>query len=145
MKTRLAAVVLLGVALTAAGAAAGGDAKKELKKFQGTWVVESALKGGKPEPEDEIAKVRLTFAGEKFTFKEGDKEEEGTFKIDPSKKPRQFDVMVKGKTHEGIYRFLKGGKLTVCFSYAEGDARPTEFKSPEGSKIILVVLKRAKK
>jgi uncharacterized protein (TIGR03067 family) len=145
MKTRLAAVILLGTAFAAVGVAAGGDAKKDLKRLTGTWAVESAIKGGKALPEDEIAKVRFKFDGEKVTFKEGDKEEEGTIKIDPSKKPKHIDVTLKGKTHEGIYRFLKGGKLTVCVAVGDGEARPTKFESPEGSKIILVVLKREKK
>jgi uncharacterized protein (TIGR03067 family) len=142
MKTRLAAVLLTGAALASVGVAVGGDAKADLKKFQGTWAVESAQKGGKDEPEGKLEKIHFVFAGEKLTFKEGGKETEGTIKIDPSKKPSQIDVTIEGKTYEGIYAF-KGGKLRLCVA-EQGQGRPTEFKSPEGSKTILATLKREK-
>jgi uncharacterized protein (TIGR03067 family) len=142
MKTRLAAVVLVGAALLSVGVAAGGDAKADLKKFAGTWAVESAKKEGKAPPEGELDKVRFVFTGDKLTVKHGDKEEEGTFKIDSSKKPRQIDVMIKGKTHEGIYAF-EGGKLKICV-VDEGGTRPTKFESAEGSKTMVIVLKREK-
>jgi uncharacterized protein (TIGR03067 family) len=141
MKTRLVAVVLMGAAFASVGVAVGGDAKADLKKFAGTWAVESAVAGGKEEPADKIEKVRFIFAGDKLTFKEGDKEEEGSFKIDPAKKPKQIDLTIKGKSHEGIYAFAKG-KLKLCVALEGG--RPTKFESPAGSKTILVVLKREK-
>jgi uncharacterized protein (TIGR03067 family) len=142
MKTRLAAVVLLGAAFAAVGVAAGGDAKKDLKRFEGTWAIESGTKAGMALPAEEVEKVRLTFAGNKVTQRMGDKEEEGSFKIDPGKKPRQIDVTMKGKTYAGIYAFEKG-KLKICIT-DEGGERPTKFESPEGSKTAVVVLKRVK-
>src|SRR5438105_4427861 len=135
------AVVLLAVAFTSAGVVAGGDAKGDLKKFAGTWSVVSAVKGGKDAPENEIKDIRLTFSGDKVTFQHGDKSQEGTFKIDAAKKPRQFEVNIDGKSHPGIYKF-EADQLKVCVGETE---RPTEFKSPEGSKIMLIVLKREKK
>ncbi len=142
---RVKAAVLLAAVFATAGVVAGGDAKSELKKFEGIWSVVSAKKGGKDAPEEEkIQDVRLTFAGDKLTIKHGEKEMEATFKIDPGKKPRHFDVNMMGMELEGIYQFNKGGQLEICFN-APGAGRPTEFKSADGSQTMLIVLKREKK
>src|SRR5262245_23067338 len=98
MRTRLAGLVLLGVALVSAGVAAGGDAKAELKKFEGTWAVESAREGGKDVPADKFKGVTFTFRGDKMAFGKGDEKDEATFKIDPGKKPPHFDITSRGKT-----------------------------------------------
>jgi uncharacterized protein (TIGR03067 family) len=140
MKTRLAVFVLLGAALASAGVAAGGDAKAELKKFEGTWAIESAQRGGTVMSAAEAKMMTFTFTGSKVTQHFGDKVRKGTFKINPGKNPRQIDVTLD-KTAKGIYAF-KGGKLTLCLT--ESGERPTEFKSPEGSKTVILVLKRTK-
>ena len=138
------AVVLLAVVFASAGVVAGGDAKGDLKKFAGTWSIVSAQKGGKDAPENEIKELRLVFHGDKFTAKFGEKSKDGSFKIDPGKKPKQIDITLMDKTAEGIYRF-KGDNLELCINEPDGgEARPTEFKSAEGSRTILFLLKREK-
>jgi uncharacterized protein (TIGR03067 family) len=143
MRTRLAGLVLLGMTLVSASVAVGGDAKADLKKFAGTWAVESARERGKDVPEEKIKKVTVTFAGDKFTLSfEGKRDDEGTFTIDPGKKPRHIDLNAKGKSIPGVYAF-EGGRLKICFS--EGGERPPGFDTAKGSKNVLLVLKRAKK
>jgi uncharacterized protein (TIGR03067 family) len=138
------ALVLLAVVFASAGVVAGGDAKADLKKLAGTWSVVSAQKGGKDAPENDIKELRLIFNGDKFTARFGDKSKDGTFKIDPSKKPKQIDITLMDKIAEGIYQF-KGDNLELCLSEpGGGEPRPTEFKSAEGSRTILFVLKREK-
>jgi len=137
------AVVLLAVVFASASVVAGGDAKGDLKKFAGTWAVESAQKGGKDAPGNDIKDAKFIFNGDKLTLKFGEKSiDEVTFKVDPAKKPRQIDITVKEKTGKGIYRF-KGDQLELCRS-EPGGARPTEFKSAEGSSTTLFVVKREK-
>jgi uncharacterized protein (TIGR03067 family) len=145
---RVKAVVLLAVVFVTAGVVAGGDAKGDLKRLQGTWSVVSAVEGGKPAPEEKIKDVQVVFDGNKITVKMGEKSMEGTFKIDPSKKPKEIDSTTgsgpdKGKTWQGIYE-LDGDTHKVCFA-PPGKDRPKEFSSKVGSGHILQVWKREKK
>jgi uncharacterized protein (TIGR03067 family) len=146
MKTRLAAVLLAGAALASLGVAAGGDTKADLKKFEGTWAVESLQFDGKAEPEDKLRHATYTFAGNKVTQRRIDQQqpeqEEGTFVIDAGEKPRQIDVTTRDQMIVGIYAF-EGGKLKLCL-VGKGRGRPTRFESPVGGKTALVVLKRVK-
>ncbi len=144
--------VMLGAAVLAASAlvaAAADKADADLKKFQGEWVAVSRVVGGKAEPEDAIKDIRITVAGNKVTVKKGDKVlMAATQKLDPSKAPKALDATMtdgpqKGVVMLGIYTF-DGDTVKVCFD-PDGKRRPTEFKTAEGSKEFLDVLKRAAK
>jgi uncharacterized protein (TIGR03067 family) len=152
---RIALVTLLcTLALTASGGTgARADDKagveKELKKFRGTWTFESVEAGGKKEPAAEFKGMTVTFEGDRFTVKKGDKViQVGTQRLDPSKSPKTLDVTVveglsKGAAMLGIYE-ISGDTLKVCFD-PEGKKRPTEFKSASGSQTFVAVHKRVKK
>src|SRR5262245_47823317 len=131
------------------GPAMAQDAKDELKKFAGSWKMTKFESGDKKAPPEEFfAKIRFVFEGEKLLVKvEGQTKDETTFKIDPSKKPKQIDVTSsmgpnKGKVAEGIYE-LDGDKLKIC-TPQPGEPRPTEFKAPMGSKTGILYLERDK-
>ena len=123
------------------------DVEKELKKFQGTWTFESVEAGGKKLPADQFKGMTVTFEGDKYSVKTGDKVvEAATQKLDPSKSPKTLDAKVtdgpnKGAVILGIYE-ISGDTLKVCFD-PEGKKRPTEFKGESGSQ-TLVVHKRVK-
>ena len=125
-----------------------GDLEKEVRKFQGAWTFESSEAGGKKLPAGELKGFLLIFEGQKHTVKKGDEViQVGTQKLDPSKSPKTIDVTMtegpsKGAVMLGIYEF-DGDTLKVCFD-AEGKKRPTEFKSPPGSKNFVNVHKRVK-
>jgi uncharacterized protein (TIGR03067 family) len=142
----------LGLAAASVQADDKADAAKALKKFQGTWTFESVVVDGKKESSvwgEELKNLKITFAGNKFTVKKGDKVvQAGTQKLDPSKSPKAVDATVtegngKGRKMLGIYE-IEGDILKVCFD-PEGKKRPTEFKSTAGSGIVVVVHKRARK
>jgi uncharacterized protein (TIGR03067 family) len=149
MRWKALAILAVGV-LTAAAAPQGDAAKKEQEKLQGAWVPASVTVNGKEAPKDEIRNLTLTFTGNKFMVKAGDKVfGAGTFTIDPGKEPKTFDTRwtegeSKGKTEVGIYK-LEGDTLTTCFAEAGTDKRPTSFTSKEGSKLELTVFNRAKR
>jgi uncharacterized protein (TIGR03067 family) len=123
-------------------------AKKELDNFKGVWAFVSVEQDGKPAPKSDEPQT-ITFEGNKFTVKVGDKVVQArTQKLDPSKKPKTVDATVtegegKGTTMLGIYE-LKGDTLKACFD-PQGKKRPTEFKTTDGSGYMLAVIKRAEK
>lgn len=140
---RLALLVVLFVSTLTAVRAEDKKPTKDEDKIVGTWQMVSGEKGGQQAPEKFVQSFRLTFKGEgklSATAK-GNKEEDGTFKLDAGKKPRQLEISIDGKTLEGIYE-LDGDNLKLCLGEGE---RPSEFKSPVGSKTMVMLLKREKK
>ncbi|MBM4069119.1 MAG: TIGR03067 domain-containing protein [Planctomycetes bacterium] len=137
MKTRLAIVTAMFLAV---GLVWAGDAAKDKKAIQGTWIFTAGEKEGS-----------LTFTGDKFKAVIGDESYKGTFKIDPSKDPPAIDMSVKeGKKYEGmtslgIYK-LEKNKLTWCANEPGRKERPKEFSETQGDmKFLLVVMQRKKK
>ena len=141
------------VGFTASGVAgaladANADLEKEVRKFQGTWTLESSVTGGQELPGDQLKGFFVIFDGDKHIVKYGDKVfQVGTQTIDPSKSPKTIDVTMtegpyKGNIMLGIYEF-DGDTLTACFD-PEGKKRPTEFRSEPGSATFLNVHKRVK-
>ncbi len=130
-------VILTLGSLIATGLVRGGEGKKDTAALQGTW---TATKGDK--------KIVLQFKGDKFTAAIDEEKYKGTFKIDPSKKPRHIDMRVKegekfvNMTSLGIYE-LKGDTLKWCANEPGKDQRPSEFVDTEGH--LYVVLQKKKK
>jgi RNA polymerase sigma-70 factor (ECF subfamily) len=122
-----------------------GDKKTDKEKLQGAWVPVAVVTEGKKRSEQEIKdkNFEMVFSGDKVTVPvKGDKQEV-TYKLDPSKKPKHIDWQMPGdKVAKGIY-LLEGDTLKVCVS-EDGEERPTEFESKEGSKIVLMELKKKK-
>jgi uncharacterized protein (TIGR03067 family) len=145
---RFPVALFVAAACTLTLAGAGGDAiKKDLRRFQGTWQYTSVVSDGKKVPEDKVTMVTITFKGDKYTVRDGDKVvARGTQKLDPSKTPSTVDAIPdggKGPTTLGIYEF-DGDTLKFCFDQ-KGKKRPTAFESPKGSNYFLATAKRVKK
>jgi uncharacterized protein (TIGR03067 family) len=136
------ALGIVAVALLVGGTAAQ-DAKEDMKKLEGTWVVVSAERDGKNY--DRIKDDQVVFAGDKITIKSKERDQKGTYKLDPSKKPKALDLISDNAGDppvHGIYEF-KGEELRICFS-RPGKDRPTAFATQAGSEMTLVVMKRVK-
>jgi uncharacterized protein (TIGR03067 family) len=118
----------------------GGDAKQagenELKNIQGTWKFVSKEMDGKASPPEELAKLKITFTGDKWTVRENGKiVQAGTHKFDPTKKPGHVDAVItdgegKGSTMLGIYE-RKEDTMKVCFD-PKGKERPTSLTPKAG-------------
>jgi uncharacterized protein (TIGR03067 family) len=123
--------------------------KKELQQLDGTWVVTSLTIRGQNVAQIADANLKLILKDGRFTVKAGDKVlGEGTFKIDPSRKPKTMEQTSttgegKGKTSLGIYE-IDGDTLRSCFNAAGKDTRPTEFGSKVGTELELAIYKREK-
>lgn len=135
----LVAVLLIPAARLAAEEA--GD--KALKEIEGDWKVEKMTAGGQELPADAVAKTT-------FTIKDGaisssdNPADKAKLTVDPSKKPAHVDLTDKSnKMVPGIYE-VSGDTLKLCFADNAGATRPTEFASPKDSKVVLMVLKKAK-
>jgi uncharacterized protein (TIGR03067 family) len=129
---------------------AGEDAtKKELEKLAGTWRLVSSEKDGKKAPEDELKEVKFIIAGDKYTVQRAGKTvEEGTVRIDPTKKPRTIDiypVKPEGKVQMGIYEWDGDDSLRVCSTHpGTAQTRPSLFSTTEGTGHVMSVGKREK-
>jgi uncharacterized protein (TIGR03067 family) len=141
------AAVLLGMVL-AVGAPGDKDGpRKEPPSVVGEWDGEKAVRGGMERPMPEGG-VKVTFTADgKLIFKEGTKDAaEGTYKVDAKKNPAEIDLTPPKEegTLVGIYK-LDGDTLTICLSDKNSTDRPTKFESPDGTNVMLITLKRAKK
>ena len=130
MKTPHAVLLVLTAGFVLAADNPKEDAaKKDREKLAGTWKVTSAERDGQPDKVSKDAVTTYTADG-KFTVKFADGTSgEGTYQLDPGKKPKAIDYTKnngpnKGKPHEGIYS-LEGDTLKICRS-DPGKPRPKE-------------------
>jgi uncharacterized protein (TIGR03067 family) len=122
------------------------DAKKDEERLQGTWLVVSGEHAGKPVPDKMVQGLRQIMKGNRLTIQLGTETlAEGTFTLDPTKKPPAIDVEViekDGKTRKGLGIYeLDGDTLKLCMDPKE---RPTDFKTKAGSEAKLTIYKREK-
>jgi uncharacterized protein (TIGR03067 family) len=143
----MVAVLLIAASQPLMGGGGKDAGAGDLKKLQGTWKFLSHEMDGNPTPPEQVAKLKITFTGDKFEVREGDRVvQAGTHKLDASKKPAQVDATVtdgegKGSKMLGIYEF-KGDTIKVCFD-PMGKERPTSFTSKGG--LFTAVCQREKK
>ncbi len=146
---RLALVLAAGLLLAANGQKPDA-VKEEMAKFQGAWKAVSIERNGEKaiDDDDALKQLTLTVKGDTRTITAGDETVSvGTFKLDPSQKPKAIDITVskgplEGKPLRGIYE-IDGDTHKICLAL-EGDERPKEFTSKAGSGHLLQVFRRAK-
>jgi RNA polymerase sigma factor (sigma-70 family) len=109
------------------------------RRFQGTWSAVSGKEQAKDVPEDALKDFKITFSGDKVTIHRPAGERNGTFKLDPSRKPSgidmAFEVMGQTVTVLGVYAF-DGENLRICFSEPD-DERPADLDGKVGSLRVL--------
>ena len=113
----------------------------DVEKIQGTWLLVSGERGGKPLPPEITKNIKLVFAGDKLTTKNKDRKSEASFKLDATTKPKEIDIDMEGSVGRGIYQ-LDGDNLKIAHGEV-GDPRPTEFPK-ELSGLTVLVLQREK-
>jgi uncharacterized protein (TIGR03067 family) len=148
MLLRLA--VACAVVLTFSLAACGDekDKNKDKDSIDGTWLMAEAELGGKEFPEEIRKSIKLVVKDGKYVSTAGEVTDKGTVKLNAKAKPKEMDVVGtdgpnKGKTLLAIYE-RDGDTLRVCYDLS-GKKRPKEFKTAEGTQLLLVTYKREKK
>src|SRR5438067_6613420 len=76
--------------------------------LDGTWTVVELTQGGKKIPEGQAKLLQFNFQGDKVTLSVLGKAKGGTLKVDATREPKQFDMMMDGeRPNPGIYRLEK--------------------------------------
>jgi RNA polymerase sigma factor (sigma-70 family) len=135
---------------------ANDKANDDKDAIQGTWKVTGVEMGGKEAPDDPQIKnmksSKWVITADKITISlPNQARQDASYKLDPTKKPKHLDfkpldgpASEKGKTGHGLYS-LDGDVLKVCMPMSpEADERPTELRTKEGGKALLITLKREK-
>ena len=138
-------LLVLAFVLFAAPVVRSDDPPADKEKIQGTWNVVAMEDGGEKAPPEEFKGHKWVITGTTITLS-FDKAERG-YKLDPSKKPKQLELLAKdGKSRKGIY-LLEGDDLKFCWDASDKAVLPTTFssKGPPSADFRLVVLKREKK
>ena len=147
MKACCVVLLMAGMFLTAA--VHGGD--KDKPKSDGTWIVVTMEQDGVKLPDEAVKKLalKLVITGNKYKVFLADKlAEQGTSKVDTTKKPVTVDIDAsegpnKGKTIKAIVD-IQGDTMKVCYNL-KGTERPKEFTTQKGSGHALITYEREKK
>ena len=118
----------------------GTQSKSDKDAIQGTWNVVAGEAAGQPLPA-KTRPISYVFAGDKYTYREGNSITEASFTLYPAKNPKQIDVKMKdGFTQLGIYE-LRGDELKVCINDGS-KRRPDSFATSVENNNETHVLKR---
>jgi len=135
--------IALFLALSLSCLSRGDDAES----MDGTWLPSAAELGGEKFPDEVRKTIKLVIDDGKYKVTVGKNPDRGTVKLDPSKKPKEMDILGtegpnKGKRILAIYE-MTDDTLRICYDLS-GKARPSEFKTAKDSKRFLVTYKREK-
>ena len=103
-------------------------AKTDNELIQGTWKPTDFRFGDQKltdDIKDLLNEIRIKITDGKVSFVILEQSMEGTFKLDPTKSPKQIDLTMEDAKVEGIYE-LKEDKIRICGA-EPGKTRPTTF------------------
>jgi uncharacterized protein (TIGR03067 family) len=119
--------------------------KRELDRLQGRWKLISGERDGSASVN---LNTELVLTTGTITLIVGGKEYPSPYTINPSKNPKEIDIVKtsgpdKGKTSPGIYAWEED-EFKICFANQPGGTRPTTFAAKQGSGHTLFVFRRVK-
>lgn len=122
---------------------AKGDA--DLKNLQGSWTIVTLEMDGREMPAGAPGGSKIVVRGNKFTTISMGATYNGTIALDPTKRPKTFDLKFtagpeKGNTSLGIYE-LDSDNWKICLTVT-GNTRPQTFATAPGSGHALETLRR---
>jgi uncharacterized protein (TIGR03067 family) len=124
-------------------------AKNELEKLAGTWQLVASEKDGTSVPADELKQTKVIIVRDTYTLQRAGKTvEKGTFRIDPTRKPRTIDIYPtrpEGHVQLGIYAWDGDEKLKLCYTHpGTAQTRPSLFSTTKGTGHVMSICKREK-
>ena len=131
------------------GAISWGDEPVKAKAWEGEWAAVSVQNNGEKMPDERAQKLRLTLTADRYKTELGDQVLfDSTYTIDTTKSPAHIDIIgtegdFKGKAALGLIK-VDGDTLTMCYVMPGGE-RPSAMESPPGSRVTLLITKRAEK
>ncbi|WZP00908.1 TIGR03067 domain-containing protein [Isosphaeraceae bacterium EP7] len=143
-------IALLFPLLASAACLAADDTaavRRDKELFVGDWRIASLTEGGERLGAElvgrKLAKEGVLRISERMlTFENPETLETRNlaYRLDPSKSPRQIDIISRNdRILPGIYQF-DGDRLILCVQSQETGDRPDKFEAPQGSNRILVSL-----
>jgi uncharacterized protein (TIGR03067 family) len=114
---------------------------QDLELMQGEWVPVEVIVNGSPVPSDAVGNIKVKIQGKTYAVEGSDRPDQGTFELKEGASPKGMDISDNGGGKVlAIYELTKG-VFKACYA-GPGAARPTEFKSKEGSDWTLITYKR---
>jgi RNA polymerase sigma factor (sigma-70 family) len=135
---------------------AAADAKSDLDRLQGTWVVAGMEELGKKIPEEDVKEANETFVvkNRKMTYcRNGKVQVTMNITLDSDRTPKEINLFFvdgndKGYGNHAIYQ-LDGNTFKLRMNDKFGgnsvNERPDEFSTAEGKEAVLFILKRGEK
>ncbi len=117
------------------------SAKSDVDLLQGDWAPVEMVANGERVSDDALANIKLKIKGNQYFLEHGDRPSQGTFKIAEGANPRSMDVTTQGGEELPAIYEISGDTFKACYA-VNGAARPTQFKSSEGSDHVLAIYKR---
>jgi len=122
------------------------DAKKDLEKLQGEWIMAGLEVDGKQVPAAKLEGTILRIKGDKYIVTVKDSKHEVTITLDPTKDPKAIDMAFPDgpnapKIGKGIYR-IDGDTFVLCRAQSTEGERPTQFGTWPDTGVFMVTWKR---
>jgi len=126
------------------------DPPNKAADLAGEWVVDSLVYNGRPRPVGKDPQRHVFAPDGTWTVYRGERKLNGNraYRVyattDPPSITLKFDAAEQdGPESDGIFK-VTGNTLTLCYPQPGGTRRPTAFESAVGSRINLIILKRAR-
>jgi uncharacterized protein (TIGR03067 family) len=135
------AAALLSLAFAPAPFPRARRTRDDLTRIQGTWILESAMSGGKPTP----SKLQAIIAQDHLFLVDNGGKYRWDFTIDPTARPKALDMRFpRGNTSDLLRTAysLEGDTLKICYQPDQWTVRPTSVSGKVPSH-YLWVFKRA--
>src|SRR5262249_40245596 len=89
---KLVAILLVAGSFAPLRASDPDSRDKEKARLQGTWATVALVDNGREETKDDVKRLKLTIKGDKYIYAVDGRTFEGTYTVDPAKKPKEMNV-----------------------------------------------------